>query len=134
MRIFGDRRLSRLASAAFSLGAILTEPKRRRAVVSDLSGRLDDAKDAVSGRYRSVAESATEILQNRSKLASHALAVTVGIGMGVGLGLLLGPGRGKKTRDAIKDEASDFKSKVVEAAQHAASEMPSHLPIRAKVS
>ena len=96
MRIFGDRRLSRLASAAFSLGAILTEPKRRRAVVSDLSGRLDDAKDAVSGRYRSVAESATEILQNRSKLASHALAVTVGLAWAWDLGCFWVRAVGKK--------------------------------------
>ena len=138
MGVFKNRsKWSRIASVAFSLGAILTEPKRRQAVTSDLSGRLDDAKDAVSGKYRSVAdrlESATDALQSRGKLASHALAVTVGIGMGVGLGLLLAPGRGKETRTALKNKASDLKIKVVEATHSAASEMPSHLPIRAKVS
>ena len=127
----------RIASIAFAVGALLTEPKRRRAVVNDLSGRMDDVKDAISGRYKTVAErldSATDALNGHSKLASHALALTVGIGMGVGLGLLLAPARGKETRDAVRDRAAEIKGKVVEATKNAASELPSQFPARARVS
>src|SRR5260221_8292906 len=137
MRLFDENsKFRRVASVAFAVGTLLTEPKRRRAVASDLARRLDDAKDAASGRYRSVAdrlESATDALQDRGKLATHALAVTAGIGMGVGLGLLLA-GHGKEARDAIKNRATGLKSKITEATKSAASEIPSHLPARAKVS
>ncbi len=97
---------------------------------------MDEMKDNISGGYRSVADSidsATDALQNRSKLASHALAVTAGIGMGVGLGLLLAPGRGEKTRGTVKKKASDLQGAVVEATRSAASELP-HLPPRIRAS
>ena len=138
MRLFDqDSKFRRIASVAFAMGALLTEPKPRRAVVSDLSGRLDDANDGISGGYRSVAErlnSAAAALQGRGKLASHALAVTAGIGMGVGLGLLLAPSRGRDTRDSIKNRAADLKGKVVEATKSAAAELPSHMPSQTRAS
>jgi hypothetical protein len=132
-----DSKFRQIASVAFAVGTLLTEPKPRGVAFSDVSGRIDGPKDSIAGGYRSVADRLDSVgaaLRGRGKFASHALAVTAGIGMGVGLGLLLAPVRGKETRDALTNKASDLKSKVVEATKNAAAELPSQLPAQTRAS
>jgi hypothetical protein len=47
---------------------------------------------------------------------SHASTLLVGVGIGVGLGILIAPVSGEEARDAIRDTASNVRTKVGDVA------------------
>ncbi len=74
--------------------------------------------DEGSGTMRTAFHRADKLGEERGSRRSwsHSSTLLIGLGIGVGLGLLFAPVSGEEARDAIRDTASNVKTKVGDAA------------------
>ena len=101
---------------ALGTGLMMVETSRASKHVRD---RMDDWGDSARDKYDDIVDRVGRVgdaLSGRRNYGSHFGSFLVGVGIGAGLGLLFAPASGEETRNAIWDQASDMKDRVVSKA------------------
>ena len=111
---------------AAKVGLLLTEPKVRAAIGSQIKETVDDLTDRAATKYENVSDTvaskyedtverlqnAAAAIQGKGYWPSRVTGFLIGVGVGAGLGILLAPASGSETRESVRGAAVDVTNRI----------------------